>query len=279
VIRVDPPEYEITGWALDRNILPSVHERLVAAGGVRLMGANTSMFVLLAELYRETGCDARELGCELAIVGSEITDRTQRQTIEEVFGCRTAEMYGAWEAPVIATECPEGSLHINEDAFLLEILHPDGGSASSGRLGEVAVTPLHNIEFPLLRYRLGDAACTLKRQCPCGRKLMCLDIAVGHLEEMVLKRDGSLVHPHFFRNAYLDALGPRLRAFHTEQEAPGVFSAHFDTDADLATLRPLLEARLRDVLQEPASLTLRRDPERARRRLQNGKLRMFTRRF
>ncbi len=277
VVRVDPPEYEITAWGLDRKSLPSVHARLLEGGGVRLMGANTSMFVLLADLYRETGCDARELGCELAVLGSEITDRTQRQTIEEVFGCRTAEMYGAWEAPVIATECSEGSLHVNEDAFQLEILLPDGSSAPPGTLGSVAVTLLRNVEFPLLRYRLGDAARVSIRECPCGRKLMCLDISLGHLEEMVLKRDGSLVHPHFIRNAYQDALGPRLRAFHTDQEAPGTFSAYLDTDADLSTVQPGLEARFREVLCESVTLTLRRDPERARRRLANGKLRMFTR--
>jgi phenylacetate-CoA ligase len=278
VTSTDPPQYEIDPWRLDRRILPAVHARIVEAGGVRLIGANTSMFVLLAELYRESGCDARELGCDLGIVGSELTDPAQRRTIEEVFGCRTAEMYGATEAPVIAIECPDGSLHVNEDAFQLEVLRPDGRPAPPGELGSVAVTLLHNVEFPLLRYCLGDAACVVEEECPCGRRLMRLDIALGHLEEMVAKRDRSLVHPHFIRNAYHEVLGTRLRAFHTDQEAPGIFNAYLDTEADLADCEARLEARFEAVLGEPVSLTVRRDPERARRRLPNGKLRMFSRR-
>jgi hypothetical protein len=108
---------------------------------------------------------------------------------------------------------------------------------------------------------------------------MQLDIALGHLEEMVLKRDGSLVHPHFIRNAYWEVLGPWLRAFHTDQEAPGAFTAYFDTDADPAAYEAELEHRFAAVLNEPVSVMVRRDPERARRRLPNGKLRMFSRCF
>lgn len=272
-----PPAYSINPWALDPGLLAGVHRRMVEAGGARIIGANTSIFTLFADLYERAGLDGRELGCELAIVGSELTDEGQRARIAEVFGCRVAEMYGAREAPVIATECTEGSLHINEDAYLLEIVAADGGSAAAGELGRVALTHLHNVEFPLLGYELGDAARVLEGPCACGRNLGRLDLELGHLEEMVLKRDGSLVHPNFIRNAYERAFGVRLRAFHTSQPEPGRLIAHLDIDHVTRDDARAVRQSIVGILGEPIEIELRIDPERARRRLPNGKLRAFSR--
>jgi phenylacetate-CoA ligase len=272
-----PPAYSINPWALGPGQLPAVHRRMVEAGGARIIGANTSIFTLFADLYERAGLDGRDLGCELAIVGSELTDEVQRARIAEVFGCRVAEMYGAREAPVIATECTEGSLHINEDAYLLEIVTPDGGPAAAGELGRVALTHLHNVEFPLLGYELGDVARMLEGRCACGRTLGRLDLELGHLEEMVLKRDGSLVHPNFIRNAYERAFGMRLRAFHTSQPEPGRLIAHLDIDRVSGDHARAVREGVAGVIGEPIEIELRIDPERAHRRLPNGKLRAFSR--
>ncbi len=276
-VRGDPPQFLINPWALDRANLSAVHDEIVAAGGVELIGANTSIFELLATLYREVGIDGRELGCRLAIVGSELTDDSQRRVVAEVFGCRVAEMYGAREAPVIGTECAHGSLHINEDAFRVEVLGEDGMPAAPGELGSVALTHLHNVEFPLLRYQLGDAASFLEGACACGSTLARLDIAVGHLEEMLLKRDGSMVHPNFVRNAYEHAFGARLRAFHTVQLAPGRFVVYIDVEDLTGREGEAAAASLSATLGEPVELEFVTDPDRARNRLPSGKLRAFTR--
>lgn len=272
-----PASFAINPWALDARTLVATHREIVAAGGVRLIGANTSMFVILAELYLEAGLDARELGCELAIVGSELTDDAQRETIERVFGCRTAEMYGAREAPMLGTECPAGSLHVNEDAYLVEILTDDGRPAGPGELGSVTVTHLHNVEMPLIRYQLGDAASFREAPCACGRTLAPLDLTLGHLEEMVLKRDGTMVHPAFIRNLYEQVLGAGLRAFHTDQPRRGEFVTYLDSEPLPEGAAEACRSRLEEVLGEPADLRLVIDPERARSRLPNGKLRTFTR--
>jgi phenylacetate-CoA ligase len=68
--------------------------------------------------------------------------------------------YGAAEAGIIAFECPDGSLHVNEEHVIVEIEN-----------GEIVVTNLLSYSFPFIRYRLGDYA-ALKEgfSCSCGRK-------------------------------------------------------------------------------------------------------------
>jgi hypothetical protein len=94
---------------------------------------------------------------------------------------------------------------------------------------------------------------------------------------MVLKRDGSLVHPNFIRNAYERAFGMRLRAFHTSQPEPGRLIAHLDIDRVSGDHARAVREGIAGVIGEPIEIELRIDPERAHRRLPNGKLRAFSR--
>jgi phenylacetate-CoA ligase len=279
-IREEPALFELNPWRLDAAAVARAHDEVVAAGGVRLLGANTHIFTLWAEHYERADRDGRELGAELAVVGSELTEPEQRRKIEQVFGCRTAEMYGAREVSMLATECAEGSLHVNEEVVLLEVLGPDGAPAPPGRLGEVAVTALHNTELPLIRYRIGDAAAFEPGACPCGRTLRRLDLRVGHLEEMVMRRDGSLMHPRFFRTLYEVHLGDRLRAFHTVQEGPARFVAHLELQGDLPeTVAAAPRDGVSEHLGERAEIELRLGEAGTVRSVRNGKLRSFTRSY
>ena len=195
---------------------------------MRVIGANSSMYDHWVDAYAASGADPGELGVELAVMGSEMTLPGTRSRVTEAFGCSTGDMYGAHEVAGIAAECARGSLHVNEEVVHVEVLRRDGTPASEGELGEVVVTSLHNVELPLLRYRLGDAACFVGGLCECGRTLRRLDIDLGHLEEMVLRPDGSLMHPRMFRTLYEDHFGARLRAFHTVQVEPRGFISYLD---------------------------------------------------
>jgi len=274
----DPPRFGLNYFALTPENVAAAHRELIESGGVRVIGANSSMYDHWVDAYAASGADARELGVELAVMGSEMTLPATRRRVADAFGCSTGEMYGAHEIPGIAAECAHGSLHVNEEVVSLEVLRGDGSPAADGELGEVVVTSLHNVELPLLRYRLGDAACFVRGECGCGRTLRRLDIDVGHLEEMVLRPDGSLMHPRMFRSLYEDHFGARLRAFHTVQAEPLGFVSYLDLDGPLTEEQvAAAERALCEYVGAAVTLELAVDPERARGGLPSGKLRSFTR--
>jgi phenylacetate-CoA ligase len=275
----DPRRYMVNPFRLERAEVEAIHARLAAEGGVVLLGGNTSMLEQWAEKSLSAGLDGRELGLRLIIVGSEVTAPEQRGLIERAFAAPTAEMYGATEAPMIAAECPDGSLHLNDEVAAVEVLRPDGSAAPPGELGEVAITLLHNVEMPMFRYRIGDAAAMLDGPCACGRTLPRLDLRVAHLEEMILTRDGRLLHPRFIRTE-LEGLGLAIRRFHTVQRGPGDFVVFLDVDGELAGgTAERLERATAAFTGEPASFELVADPDRATGRLPSGKRRAFTRTF
>ena len=54
----------------------------------------------------------------------------------------------------IAHECEYGSLHINDENMIVEILN-NGLPCKDGEQGEIVVTELNNTAMPLIRYQLG----------------------------------------------------------------------------------------------------------------------------
>jgi phenylacetate-CoA ligase len=125
-----------------------------------------------------------------------------REAIEEVFGVRVLDYYGAGgEALHLASQCPEsgGRYHVHPENAVVEIL--DGqGPAPLGQPGRVVVTQLDNEAMPLVRYELGDVAVAAPRgaRCPCGRTLPLLERVEGRLADLVATPDGAFLVPHFF---------------------------------------------------------------------------------
>ena len=275
----DPPRFVVNAFRLGDAVSAAGHGAIVDAGGVALIGATTSVLEQWADAYTRSDQDAGELGTELAIVGGEITAPSQRQRIGAVFGCRTAEMYGAVEAVMIAAECPEGSLHLNEEVVHVEILNRDGTEAGAGDLGEVVVTPLHSHDLPLLRYRLGDAAAVLPGECACGLTLRRLDVQLGRLEDMLIHPDGSLMHPRCVQTALERVLATPMRAFHAVQVAPSRFVVYLDVERrdSLRALEEGVAAELGSFMRAPVSVELVLDEARARATLNGGKRRTFSR--
>jgi phenylacetate-CoA ligase len=141
----------------------------------------------------------------------------------------------------------------------------------------VLLTALHNPEFPLLRYRIGDAAAISAVPCPCGRTLRTLELGVGRLEEMVCTRDGRRLHPRLFRTLYERLLGPALVGFHTVQRGPGRFTAHLELVEPLGQdVAGKLEREVTAYLREPVSLTIRCGSIGEMGRSASGKRRAFS---
>ena len=270
-VRETPAHFLVNPYAVTPRTAAEIHRALRDAAPIRLIDGVPSQVAALASAFEEAGVDGTELGLEVAVIGGEVIEPQQREVVERVFGCRTSALYGATECRVTACECPEGSLHVNDELVWLELLDAGDAPVAPGALGDVHVTPLHALEAPLVRYGLGDVATWIDEPCPCGRTLPRLDVALGRREEMVRLRDGSLLHPRLFRTIYERALGDALLAFHTVQTGAGAFRAEL-------ALRPgtpppeaaQLEAEAGRYLGEPVQVEVHvvafRPPEPGKRR-------------
>jgi phenylacetate-CoA ligase len=109
---------------------------------------------------------------------------------------RCAELYSASEVGYIAFRCAEGSLHVQAESVLVEIVDEAGRPCGVGETGRVVVTPLHNLATPLIRYDIGDYA-TVGVPCACGRAHPVLDRVRGRVRNMARTPDGRRFWPTY----------------------------------------------------------------------------------
>jgi phenylacetate-CoA ligase len=121
-----------------------------------------------------------------------------RQEIEAGFQVTCAKAYGITEVmgPGLAFSCgANGGLHFSEDHFYPEIIDPyTGAPAAPGTPGELVITTLSTVAFPLIRFRSGDRTTLIKEPCACGRTLARLGEITGRTDP-IFSVGGIKVHP------------------------------------------------------------------------------------
>jgi phenylacetate-CoA ligase len=131
------------------------------------------------------------------VTTSEKLTPEMRQVMQEAYRCRVYEEYSTVENVLFACECEQGRLHASPDVGVIEILRPDGTPCEPGEVGEVVATCLMRTYQPLIRYRVGDAACWDAEPCPCGRDMPVIKEVTGRIEDVVIGPDGrQLVRFH-----------------------------------------------------------------------------------
>jgi phenylacetate-CoA ligase len=124
------------------------------------------------------------------VLSSEKLTRKMKDMIRMAFRARAFEEYGSVENCVLATECEHGSLHVNPDFGIIEIVDPEGHPVEPGVPGRVLATGLLNHTQPLIRYEIGDVAAWSSKKCACGRDhLPVIEEVVGRLEDVVIGPD------------------------------------------------------------------------------------------
>lgn len=124
----------------------------------------------------------------------EVTDRCL-ELAEQAFQAPAVDVYVTNEFGVIAWSCPQrrDRLHVNDDAFVVEVVGPEGAPVPPGTQGELVVTSLGLTAMPLIRYRMGDIAARLPEQCTCGRGLGLLTRVQGRTAHTFRGADGALI--------------------------------------------------------------------------------------
>jgi phenylacetate-CoA ligase len=136
--------------------------------------ATTAAFALhMAETMERQSVDASHLYLRLILLGPDPLAEGTRHRLEAAFRVPVYGLYGVNEMvePGVAGECPaQDGLHLAEDQFLAEIVHPATGEpVIPGHEGELVLTTLTTEAYPLIRYRTGDVTVFREAPCTCGR--------------------------------------------------------------------------------------------------------------
>jgi phenylacetate-CoA ligase len=148
-----------------------------------------------------------------------------RAVIEQAFGKAVFETYGSREVMLMASECDaHAGLHTSMENLVVEVLVTENGSyrnAEPGEVGEVAITDLHNLGAPFIRYLNGDLAIPAKPdRCACGRALLRLESVEGRRNDTLRDAQGQPVSGLFF-NVLFSVLADKVRHFQAIQRKDG----------------------------------------------------------
>jgi phenylacetate-CoA ligase len=116
---------------------------------------------------------------------SENFSERHRKVIESAFNCRVFDQYGSAESVIFASECEHGTMHIEPEYGILEVLTESGEITPTGK-GELIATTLLNDAMPLIRYRIGDLGVIAEESCLCGRDTSVLKELHGKVGAVVI---------------------------------------------------------------------------------------------
>lgn len=172
-----------------------------------------------------------------------------REQIETAWNARCFDHAGASEAGSFAFSCDAGGLHLNEDEFVFEVIDPHGDEpVGPGEIGELVVTALGRVGFPVIRYRTGDVIEPSDAPCPSGHRGRWLPNGIlGRSDDMVVVR-GMNVFPSAIEQILRESrgLGEFRITFYSDPQAMDEVKveAELASAADARHIQTLLRQRL-----------------------------------
>src|SRR5205823_9091185 len=132
------------------------------------------------------------------------------------------ETYGCREVMLMGSQCEarEG-YHTSMENLIVEVLVRDSSGhvrpARPGETGEIAITDLHNLACPMIRYVNGDLAVARgDSRCACGRGLVRIGPVEGRVTETMYDGEGRAVGGLVF-NILFSSIGHVARNFQVVQ--------------------------------------------------------------
>jgi phenylacetate-CoA ligase len=208
----------------------------------------------------EMGIDPRTLGVRLLGTHLGMEDRKQ---IEALWNAPAFDMYGTHESGMLAAECRHQSgMHVQEDAFILEIADPDTGAIlPDGETGTVYITTLYKYGAPQIRFNVNDLSAFRTDACPCGGTMRRLERIFGRNDNMIKLR-GVNVFPEAIGAAVAEdrRTNGEFFCFVDRVGEAGVDRMEvqiemIDATANRDALRDDLERRLKEVLGVKVTVT------------------------
>ena len=175
--------------------------------GTTVIACTPSYALFLAEVMKDKNIDPESLNLRVGIFGAEPWSENMRKEIESKLKIKAIDIYGLSEivGPGVSCECEEqAGMHINEDHFIPEIIHPETlESMPHGEIGELVFTTVTKEGIPIIRYRTRDLTRLIYDKCKCGRTLVRMEKCMGRSDDMLIIR-GVNVFPSQIESVLLE---------------------------------------------------------------------------
>lgn len=154
------------------------------------LACTPSYALAIASAAEEMGIHPGELSLKTGYFGAEPWSEGLRSLLEEKLGITALDNYGLTEVlgPGVSFECErKNGMHVNEDCFIIEVVHPlTGKPVPDGQDGEIVLTTINKEGFPMVRYRTGDIGAVSRSPCACGRTLSRMTRIRGRIDDMII---------------------------------------------------------------------------------------------
>ncbi len=175
--------------------------------GSSVIACTPSYALFLAEVMKDNNIDPESLKLRVGIFGAEPWSENMRKEIEAKLKIKAIDIYGLSEVvgPGVSCECEEqAGMHINEDHFIPEIIHPETlEPMPPGEIGELVFTTVTKEGIPIIRYRTHDLTRLIYDKCKCGRTLVRMEKCMGRSDDMLIIR-GVNVFPSQIESVLLE---------------------------------------------------------------------------
>ena len=187
-------------------------------------------------------------------------------SLRDALGARGIAAYQAYasaDVGTIAYESPARDGLIVDEGVIVEIVRAGTGDpVAPGEAGEVVVTTLTNLDYPLIRFATGDLSAALPGISPCGRTNMRIKGWLGRADQTT-KVKGMFVHPS--QVAAIAGRHPEIGRARLVVDNPGgddrmtlhvevADNASSNADAIVATIRDVTKLRGEVAFHAPGEL-------------------------
>jgi len=170
--------------------------QLMSDFGSTVLACTPSYALHLADALAENGYSLADMKLKVGVFGAEPWTENMRLELEKKWGIHAHDIYGLSEVmgPGVANDCVHHSgLHVHEDHFFPEIVHPDTKEPlADGQEGELVFTTLTKEGIPLLRYNTRDLSTLTRETCECGRTSVRMKKITGRSDDMLIIRGVNL---------------------------------------------------------------------------------------
>jgi phenylacetate-CoA ligase len=182
---------------------------------------------------------------------AEVLSGETRRRVQQAWGLRVFDTYGATEYAPIAAECAYGRKHLFEDGAIIEVVDDRGRPVPAGERGDrLLLTIFDRRTQPLIRYEISDMVRPMDGECECGRTFRLIESIEGRVEDVLYfphragRREPVSVHPNVFHQVLetVPAAGWQI------QQEEGGLSVSLAGLQDLSVCEPL-RASLRQILE------------------------------
>jgi phenylacetate-CoA ligase len=143
--------------------------------------------------------DERRIRPRVVCTSAEVLNRDIRQVIESAFGVPVLDLYSSVEFGNVAWQCRQcGAMHINADAFIVEVVREDGTNAPPGEVGTLVCTDFDSHAMPFIRYAVGDLGMLTDESGECGCAFPTMGPIQGRLVDRIKRPDGGVISPYQF---------------------------------------------------------------------------------